>query len=132
MIILMYALVEDSVVAHFLRINIVDESLKKFGLLSFGINTLLLTAANILLFLGSVLKQERTLLMGAWTIFGMCVLIISLAIGAPGMCFFAEELCVIKHIRSGTLGFIYLCVTVFLWIWLYFMLVIFQHLNNVM
>lgn len=128
--IVLYGLVEDSVVAHVVKNDKTDDVIKKAVLLSIGLTSLLLFIASLLLFLGSAVKSTGYLFIGCFLLLIMCSLLIIAAIAAPVSCFFLPKSCVIKKLSSVLLVMAYLLLTVFLWVWIYFMTVAFNHLNE--
>lgn len=128
--IVLYGLVEDSVIAHVVKNDKTDDVIKKTVLLSIGLTSLLLFIASFLLFLGSALKNSGYLLIGSYLLLVMSSLLVIVAIATPMSCFFLPKSCLIKKISSTLLVMAYLLLTVFLWIWIYFMTVAFNYLNE--
>lgn len=128
--IVIYGLAEDSFISHFLNANPVNEGVKKLVIAVLGFTSILLFIGSGLLFIGIAFKQDRALLLSGWIIFIMCMKLVIVAIAIPGLCFFVEDLCVVKKMSSGFYTLIYIFLTVFLWLWLYFMAVIFNFLNR--
>lgn len=128
--IVLYGLVEDSEIARFFTDYPADENVKKLVLITLGLSSLMLFISSFFLFMGSLLRQDKALVLGAWFLCFLCSLLIIGAISLPLMCFFYQKTCVLKKLSSFLLTFGYMFITVFLWIWLYFLAVIFNHLNN--
>lgn len=128
--VVLYGLVEDSIVAHFMSNNKTDDTVKKAVLLTVGLSSLFIFISCFLLFIGVAFKMPGCLTSGAWTIFIMCCLVILGAVGAPMSCFFVPFTCVIKKLSSALLVMGYIGITFFLWIWMYFMVVVFNYLNE--
>ncbi|XP_047040469.1 uncharacterized protein LOC124644874 [Helicoverpa zea] len=129
--VVLYGLVEDSVVAHFLDRQPVDSGMKKAVLLIIGMTSLLLFCASFLLFVGLAFKSTGSLLLGVWILFAMCMLLITASIVLPISCFFIPDSCVIKKFSAVVLTLAYITITIFLWFWLYFVVVVFNHINAI-
>lgn len=123
---ILYGVIEDSIVAHFVQSTKVDESLKKAVLVTIGLTSLLLVVGNLLLFLGVSFSARGCVQGFGWITFAICLMLMLAAGGAPVSCFFLDKTCLIKKISSSAMVLAYLAVTVFLQIWLYFMVVAFN------
>ncbi|XP_045510126.1 uncharacterized protein LOC123705415 [Colias croceus] len=131
--IVLYGLVEKAVTAFFFKSDTapVDDTVKKCVLLTIGLTSLLLTIASFLMFLGATSGSPGPLAVSIWIIFAMDLILIGLSIAAPMSCFFMESTCVVKKLSTTVLVLCFLVITVFLEVWLYFMVVANAYLNEI-
>ncbi|CAD0194147.1 unnamed protein product [Chrysodeixis includens] len=128
--IILFGLVDNSAVAQAVKNNKTDETIKKVVLLSIGLTSLVLFVANALLFLGVACRSRGSDMAGAYLLLLMCSALVCAAIGTPMSCFFLPQSCLIKKISCTLLFMAYLLLTVFLCVWIYFMVVAFNHLKD--
>lgn len=123
--IILYGLIENALLVYITGRNDItlDDAVKKAILLSIGLTSLLLTVASALLFAGATSGSPGSLAAGVWVLFGMCMILICAAIAAPVSCFFLKSACIIKKVSVSVMVLGATVVTVFLEIWLYFMVV---------
>lgn len=124
--IILYGLLETSILGHFIESKTRDESVKKVILLTIGLSSLLLCAANTLLFLGTISKSRGAVLSAMWVTLAMCMLLITGTIAAPMSCFFMETMCLIKKVSFVVMVLGFMSVTLFLQLWLYFTVVMYS------
>lgn len=123
--IVLYGLIEKAITAFLFHNSkvAVDDSVKKCILFTIGLSSLLLTIACTLMFLGATSGNSGPITVSVWIIFAMILIVLSLCISAPLSCFFMDTLCVVKKLSMGSIIFLFLIVTAFLELWIYFMLV---------
>ncbi|XP_046977605.1 uncharacterized protein LOC124543426 [Vanessa cardui] len=128
--IILYGIIENALLVYILgrRGPNVDESLKKAVLLTIGLSSLLLTVGNALLFLGATTQSRGALSVGVYTLLAMCLMLLFGAMSAPISCFFYKTACLVKKISTATMVFCSLILTVFIEIWLYFLVVAHNYL----
>ncbi|XP_072931479.1 uncharacterized protein [Epargyreus clarus] len=129
--IILYGLIENSILGEYINSGNIDESVRKAFLLTIGLTSLLLTIGNVILFLGVTSTSRGTIGTGVMVIFVMCMCIIMAVIGAPLSCFFVSEACIISKMSLVTIVLGILVITVFLEIWLYFMIVAHNYANQI-
>lgn len=123
--IVLYGLIENALLVYITGRNVdVDDTVKKAVLLSIGLMSLMLTVANALLFLGATSGSPGSIATGMWVLLAMCMILICAAIAAPVSCFFLKSACIIKKVSTSVMVLGSLVVTVFLEIWLYFVVVV--------
>ncbi|XP_026499324.1 uncharacterized protein LOC113403100 [Vanessa tameamea] len=128
--IILYGIIENALLVYVLGrrgIN-VDESLKKAVLLTIGLSSLLLTVGNALLFLGATTQSRGALSVGVYTLLAMCLILLFGAISAPVSCFFFKTACLIKKISTATMVLSSIVLTIFIEVWLYFLVVAHNYL----
>ncbi|XP_028035495.1 uncharacterized protein LOC114246933 [Bombyx mandarina] len=121
--IIMYGIVQEQIIAHFMNTTKVDEGSKKMALMSIGFTSLMLFIGNGLLFLGVTFSSKSCVKYFVYVTFAMCLIMIMGCIGAPVSCFFLAKTCVMKKISSPAMVIGYLGFTIFIELWLYFMVV---------
>ncbi|XP_022125120.1 uncharacterized protein LOC111000087 [Pieris rapae] len=123
--IVLYGLIEKAVTAFLFQHSKgpVDDTVKKCVLLTIGLTSLLLTIGCALMFLGVTSSNPGPLAVSVWIIFAMNVIVITLCISAPLSCFFMDTLCVVKKLSFPSIVFLFTLLTIFLEMWVYFMLV---------
>ncbi|XP_050360614.1 uncharacterized protein LOC126780308 [Nymphalis io] len=127
--IILYGIIENALLVYILgRRPRVDETLKKAVLLTIGLSSLLLTVGNALLFVGATSQSRGALSVGVWTLLAMCLLLIFGAISAPVSCFFIKNACIIKKISTVTMVLTSIVLTIFIEVWLYFLVVAHNYL----
>ncbi|XP_047543961.1 uncharacterized protein LOC125076065 [Vanessa atalanta] len=128
--IILYGIIENALLVYVLgrRGTNVDESLKKAVLLTIGLSSLLLTVGNALLFLGATTQSRGALSVGVYTLLAMCLILLFGAISAPVSCFFFKTACLIKKISTATMVLTSIVLTIFIEVWLYFLVVAHNYL----
>ncbi|XP_059045833.1 uncharacterized protein LOC131841532 [Achroia grisella] len=121
--IVLYGIAENIIMSIFgVRTN-ADEGLKKVVLMSIGLTSLLLLVANALLLLGVTFGSRGCVSAAVRVILVMCVIIMLATIAIPVSCYFLSSMCLIKKISSIVMGLVVLTITIFLELWVYFMVV---------
>ncbi|XP_026762310.1 uncharacterized protein LOC113521070 [Galleria mellonella] len=121
--IILYGIAENIIMAIFCGHTSIDEGIKKTVLMSIGLTSLLMLVANALLFLGVTFTIPGCVNSAVRVMLAMCVLIMLGAIILPVSCFFLSSMCLVKKISSVVMVLVVLTVTIFLELWLYFMVV---------
>ncbi|CAH2103124.1 unnamed protein product [Euphydryas editha] len=129
--IVLYGLIENALLVYILGRDVqMDDTLKKAVLMTIGFTSLLLTVASILLFLGATAGSRGALASGVWILLAMCLILIFSAIAAPVSCFFVKNACIIKKVSTAVMVLASIGVTIFLELWLYFLVVAQNYLNQ--
>ncbi|XP_034839584.1 uncharacterized protein [Maniola hyperantus] len=129
--IVLFGLIENALIVYITGRNLpMDDVVRKVVLASIGLTSLMLTVANALLFLGATSGSTGALSAGIWVIFAMCLLLIAVAMAGPLSCIFLQNLCIVKKFSTVIMVLGTLVLTVFLEIWLYFMVVAGNYLNQ--
>lgn len=122
--IILFGLVEKSAMAHLDQVG--DETGKKVVLLTIGLISLLLLVSNAMLFIGVSTNSHGAVTASAWVLMFMCLFLIFGLIGIPTICFFYDSYCVAKSISLTLIVLSLLFMNIFLDVWCYFIVIIFN------
>ncbi|KAJ0183774.1 hypothetical protein K1T71_000197 [Dendrolimus kikuchii] len=121
--IILFGVVEKSVLSHFVATTVTDDGLKKVALMSIGMSSLMLLASNAFLFLGVTSNKEGCVKAFIYIILVMCLIIVTVIIAGPLSCFFLSRTCLVKKISIPILVLGYFTLGIYVQVWLYFMVV---------
>lgn len=124
--IILYGLLETSILGEFMDSKTKDDSVKKAVLMTIGLSSILLCAGNTLLLLGTVSNSRGAVVSAMWVTLVMCMLLIIGVIAAPMSCFFMEFTCLVKKVSFIVMVLAFILVTIFLQLWLYFSVVMYN------
>lgn len=129
--IILYGLIENALIVYITGRTVpMDDAVKKVVLLTIGLTSLMLTTANGLLFVGATSGSRGALSAGVWVLFAMCLILLSIAMFGPLSCFFWKSLCIVKKFSMPVLVLGVIVLTFFIDVWLYFMVVAANYLNQ--
>lgn len=107
-----------------------DNAVKKLYLGTIGFTSILLVVANTFLFVGATAGSRAGVGIAVYLILGMCLFLLLVAIGTPVCSLLVDSNAVITKISTGFMVVTAFVMTVFIELWLYFMLVAQTYLNE--
>ncbi|XP_049884963.1 uncharacterized protein LOC126379964 [Pectinophora gossypiella] len=117
--VILYGLVEESFLSVVDEHDTADGGLKKVVLCAFGLNSILLIVSNVPLFFGIIVKSHGMTNFSQVVMFMMVILNIVVFVALPTSCLLLSD-CLVKAISSTVLLVGVVAMYVYLSLWLYF------------
>lgn len=101
-----------------------EEAMKKYTLFAAGTFSFMTIVASTMLFLGGAFRQTKYICWYIYIIMAMCMGMVIVSVVVPLSCFCKpEKPCILRSVSFTTTTLIYLAVTVWMQVWIYFALV---------